>query len=199
MTTISKEVKIAVIGMNGNGKSNLVLRFVKDKFIDLYDPTLEDDFEQDIVVNGESLKLMIRDTAGFGEDFTSNVRLLSMMFDVFVLCIPQDSSSLESPFDLIQTVLQCKIPDEDETIPILIAQTKSDVEKADGFDEGLKKLCRWEWNGETEEIQCVECSAKKGQGITEVFQEVVKIHLKREEEKMRKEEGKKGFLKKLFG
>jgi len=56
--------KIVFIGTGAVGKSTLIIRFISDKFIEDYDPTLEDSYRKQFNVDGEECILDIFDTAG---------------------------------------------------------------------------------------------------------------------------------------
>jgi len=43
--------KIAVLGAGGVGKSCLSMRYVKNAFVDIYDPTIEDAFRHHVVID----------------------------------------------------------------------------------------------------------------------------------------------------
>lgn len=60
----SNEVKIAVLGEAGVGKSALVVRLMTGRFLHRYDPTLEDEYRKAIDLDGEQYQLCIFDTAG---------------------------------------------------------------------------------------------------------------------------------------
>lgn len=60
----SNQFKITVLGSGGVGKSAITIRFVRDKFIEDYDPTIEDSYKKELVVDNENAVLTITDTAG---------------------------------------------------------------------------------------------------------------------------------------
>ncbi|KIJ42598.1 hypothetical protein M422DRAFT_48201 [Sphaerobolus stellatus SS14] len=62
------EYKLAVMGEGGVGKSALTVQFLRGRFEEEYDPTLEDHYRQHSVVDEEFAILDILDTAG-QEDF----------------------------------------------------------------------------------------------------------------------------------
>jgi GTPase KRas protein len=61
-----QELKIAVLGPCGVGKSSLVFRLVFDLFSDIHDPTFEDSYRKIFLVDGKPVLLNILDTAGEG-------------------------------------------------------------------------------------------------------------------------------------
>ena len=79
MPPLVKEYKIIVLGSGGvgkvikiniNKKSALTLQFVNNQFMDEYDPTIEDAYQRQCVIEGESALLDILDTAG---KYTKNI------------------------------------------------------------------------------------------------------------------------------
>ena len=64
------EHKLVVLGGGGVGKSALTIRFVTDSFLDEYDPTIEDSYRKNALIDHELALLDILDTAG-QEEFSS--------------------------------------------------------------------------------------------------------------------------------
>uniref|UniRef100_A0A4W5RA24 small monomeric GTPase n=1 Tax=Hucho hucho TaxID=62062 RepID=A0A4W5RA24_9TELE len=60
----SPEVKLAVFGRAGVGKSALVVRFLTRRFIWEYDPTLESTYRHQATIDDEVVTMEILDTAG---------------------------------------------------------------------------------------------------------------------------------------
>jgi len=58
------EYKLCVVGAGGVGKSAIVVQFCKGKFVERFDPTIEDAYRQQAEVDGEARMLEIYDTAG---------------------------------------------------------------------------------------------------------------------------------------
>ena len=46
------------------GKSSLVVRFIENEFEDTYDPTIEDTYYHDMIVDSKPVKLEILDVSG---------------------------------------------------------------------------------------------------------------------------------------
>ncbi|KAJ7501547.1 P-loop containing nucleoside triphosphate hydrolase protein [Mycena galericulata] len=58
---------IAVLGLDGTGKTALTYRFINNEFIEQWDPTIEDLYHRQILVAGEVSLLEIIDTSGAKE------------------------------------------------------------------------------------------------------------------------------------
>lgn len=60
----SAEVKLAIFGRAGVGKSAIVVRFLTKRFIWEYDPTLESTYRHQATIDDEVVSMEILDTAG---------------------------------------------------------------------------------------------------------------------------------------
>eukprot|EP01090_Pellita_catalonica_P000057 TRINITY_DN1003_c0_g1_i3.p1 TRINITY_DN1003_c0_g1~~TRINITY_DN1003_c0_g1_i3.p1 ORF type:complete len:537 (-),score=104.15 TRINITY_DN1003_c0_g1_i3:334-1944(-) len=69
-TPKKKEIKVVVLGDDGVGKSALTVRFILNRFVEAYDPTIEDTFRKIVHIEGESVVLEILDTAGSSSALT---------------------------------------------------------------------------------------------------------------------------------
>ena len=63
------EYKLVVVGAGGVGKSALTIQLLQDHFMDEYDPTIEDSYRKQVVIDGETCLLDIIDTAGQGDEY----------------------------------------------------------------------------------------------------------------------------------
>lgn len=59
-----KQIKLAVLGAAGVGKSAMIVRFITGRFLHHYDPTLEDEYSVETEVEGQRCTVSILDTAG---------------------------------------------------------------------------------------------------------------------------------------
>ncbi|KAI9434188.1 P-loop containing nucleoside triphosphate hydrolase protein [Lactarius indigo] len=59
-----REYRLVVIGSGGVGKSALTIQFMHNHFVDEYDPTIEDSYRKQCVIDGEDALVDILDTAG---------------------------------------------------------------------------------------------------------------------------------------
>ena len=51
------------------GKSALTIQLIQNHFVDEYDPTIEDSYRKQVVIDGETCLLDIIDTAGQGDEY----------------------------------------------------------------------------------------------------------------------------------
>ena len=63
-TKAMTEYKLVVVGAGGVGKSALTIQLIQNHFVDEYDPTIEDSYRKQVVIDGETCLLDILDTAG---------------------------------------------------------------------------------------------------------------------------------------
>ena len=77
--------RVVVLGDGGVGKTCLVMNFIHHTFVEKFDPTIEDVYRLDRVIDGRPLRFEILDTAG-QEDFAVLVKIWSRMGDVSVIC-----------------------------------------------------------------------------------------------------------------
>ena len=56
--------KICVLGDGGVGKTALTIQLCSNHFVEEYDPTIEDSYRKQVVIDDESCLLEILDTAG---------------------------------------------------------------------------------------------------------------------------------------
>jgi len=59
-----EEMKLAVVGGGGVGKSALTVQFIQNVFLEEYDPTIEDSYRKHAKVEDKTCFLEILDTAG---------------------------------------------------------------------------------------------------------------------------------------
>ena len=62
-----RNLKLAVLGASGVGKSAMIVRFITGRFLHHYDPTLEDEYCVETMVEGQLCNVSILDTAGVEE------------------------------------------------------------------------------------------------------------------------------------
>lgn len=63
-STFLREYKLVVVGGGGVGKSALTIQFIQSHFVDEYDPTIEDSYRKQCVIDEEVALLDVLDTAG---------------------------------------------------------------------------------------------------------------------------------------
>eukprot|EP00727_Mastigamoeba_balamuthi_P012671 m51a1_g8026 putative protein serine threonine kinase (1159) ;mRNA; f:14879-19850 len=120
----SAEYKIVVVGSGGVGKSALTISFVQNHFIAEYDPTIEDSYRKQIVVDDVACFLNILDTAG-QEEYSAMrdqyMRTGQGFLLVFALTTRQTFEEVPALRSHILQVKDC------EVVPLVIVGNKSDL------------------------------------------------------------------------
>jgi len=158
--------KLVLVGLGGVGKSCLTIQFISQRFIEDYDPTLEDSYRKQETIDQDECMLDIYDTAG-QEDFSA-VRDQYMRTGDGFLCVysvTHYASFAEVP-SLHDHILRVK---DSEEIPFVLVGNKCDLdqsrevpkEKGDELAQRLK--CKF-----------LESSAKDKVNVSESFYELVR-------------------------
>eukprot|EP00486_Rosalina_sp_Unknown_P014913 CAMPEP_0201596132 /NCGR_PEP_ID=MMETSP0190_2-20130828/192905_1 /ASSEMBLY_ACC=CAM_ASM_000263 /TAXON_ID=37353 /ORGANISM="Rosalina sp." /LENGTH=264 /DNA_ID=CAMNT_0048056357 /DNA_START=455 /DNA_END=1249 /DNA_ORIENTATION=- len=122
-----ESMNLCVMGAGAVGKSALTLRFIQGKFVQNYDPTIEDAYRKQIDLDGNyGIILDILDTAG-QEDFECLRTQWMKNKDGFILVfsITQKTSfnQLKEFYDGI-----CEVYDDNNVPPIILAGNKVDLD-----------------------------------------------------------------------
>ncbi|KAI0297249.1 ras family-domain-containing protein [Multifurca ochricompacta] len=59
-----REYQLVVLGSGGVGKSALTIQFMHNHFVEEYDPTMEDLYRKQCVIDGSDALVDVLDTAG---------------------------------------------------------------------------------------------------------------------------------------
>jgi len=166
-----EQLSVSVLGTGGVGKSALTLRFVRDFFVQDWDPTIEDAYRKTVYVDGKSCALSILDTAG-QEDFESLRHQWMMDKDGYVFVYSVNSrrslEELESFFNLHQ-----HINNSNPNVPIVLVANKKDLTDLDpkkrqvSLKEGMEKARQFG-------AFHLETSAATGEHVNEVFETLIR-------------------------
>eukprot|EP01083_Nonionella_stella_P193204 713819_1 len=125
----ANEFKIVVLGGGGVGKSALTIRLVTDNFLEEYDPTIEDSYRKSVVIDDTPILLDILDTAG-QEEFSSMQDQWLRAGDGFLLVYSITSRhTFDEVMILRDKILRCRDDDDTDSIPIVVAGNKCDLEE----------------------------------------------------------------------
>jgi GTPase KRas protein len=182
--------RLVLVGLGGVGKSCLTIQFISQRFIEDYDPTLEDSYRKHVTVADDECLLDIYDTAG-QEDFSA-VRDQYMRTGDGFLCVYSVThyASFAEVASLHDHILRVK---DSEEVPFVLVGNKCDLEanrevpKEKGMELANKLKCKF-----------LESSAKERINVTESFFELVQaikayrtLHAPREFPTDKKESRKK--------
>ncbi|XP_050410384.2 ras-like GTP-binding protein rhoA [Patella vulgata] len=166
--------KLVIVGDGECGKTCLLHRYTRDQFLpDIYIPTVFDTCVKDVISTGKQVELVLHDTAG-QEDFEVLRPLSYPESDVIVLCFSVDyPDSLENVVQHWATEIRHYCGD----IPIILVGNKIDLRSESPSQK--QKFVTYEKGHHVAErigaaVYC-ECSAKFDAGVTEVFEEAVRV------------------------
>ncbi|EFC49626.1 ras family small GTPase [Naegleria gruberi] len=159
--------KIAVVGSGGVGKSAITLRFVNNTFVDYYDPTIEDSYSKQVLVDGKTVKLEILDTAGQEYEILRDSYMRNNDGFILVYSMVDRSSFEELEKKFMNHIVQCK--DGSMDVPMVLVGNKCDLESSRQVQKSVGRDMAKKWN-----IPFLELSAKQGTNVQECFQAIVR-------------------------
>jgi len=156
-----------VLGAGGVGKSALTCRFVKDVFVETYDPTIEEEYSRELIVDGVWSKLEVLDTAG-AEQFTAfnEVYIKSGMGFILVFSLTQEATLRE--IDILRRQIY-RVKGANARVPMVVVGTKSDLTAEREVTKSIIEQLAASWN-----LPFYETSAKKNWHISDVFEDLVR-------------------------
>jgi len=159
--------KIVVVGGGGVGKSAITIQFIQSYFVTDYDPTIEDSYTKQCVIDDQVARLDILDTAG-QEEFSAMREQYMRSGEGFLLVFSlTERASFEEVYKFHKQVLRVKDRDE---FPMLIVGNKADLDRnrqvsvAD-CEDMAKQL----------KTPFIECSAKNRMNVDPAFHELVRL------------------------
>eukprot|EP00732_Lithocolla_globosa_P006585 Lithocolla_globosa_v1_NODE_7742_length_905_cov_32.261176.p1 type:complete len:203 gc:universal NODE_7742_length_905_cov_32.261176:192-800(+) len=174
MTGQLKEYKLVVVGGGGVGKSALTIQFIQSHFVDEYDPTIEDSYRKQCVIDSEVALLDVLDTAG-QEEYSAMREQYMRTGEGFLLVFSLTSrASFEEIVTFHQQILRVK---DKDSFPIVVVGNKCDLPDQQVQQSDIKTLLEgWNQNepDETKKIKKIETSAKNKTNVDEAFHLLVK-------------------------
>eukprot|EP00002_Diphylleia_rotans_P022614 TRINITY_DN442_c0_g3_i1.p1 TRINITY_DN442_c0_g3~~TRINITY_DN442_c0_g3_i1.p1 ORF type:complete len:188 (+),score=45.87 TRINITY_DN442_c0_g3_i1:82-645(+) len=160
------EYKLVVVGGGGVGKSALTIQLIQNHFVDEYDPTIEDSYRKQVIIDEETCLLDILDTAG--QEEYSAMRDQYMRTGEGFLCVYSITS--RSSFDEVSSFRDqiLRVKDADQ-VPLVIVGNKSDLENE-------RQVSTAEGRELAKSVGCpfMETSAKTRVNVEECFFELVR-------------------------
>uniref|UniRef100_A0A673JUF0 small monomeric GTPase n=1 Tax=Sinocyclocheilus rhinocerous TaxID=307959 RepID=A0A673JUF0_9TELE len=150
------EYKLVVVGAGGVGKSALTIQLIQNHFVDEYDPTIEDSYRKQVVIDGETCLLDILDTAG--QEEYSAMRDQYMRTGEGFLCV----------FAINNTKEQIKRVKDSDDVPMVLVGNKCDLPARTVDTRQAQELAR------SYGIPYIETSAKTRQGVEDAFYTLVR-------------------------
>ena len=159
-------LKYVIIGDSGVGKSNILLRYLKDSFSEEFKTTVGVEFgAKNLKINNNIYRIQIWDTAG-----QENFRSISRAYykNSVCACVVYDISS-HSSFEAVQGWIDDCTKQTAKSILLFLIGNKSDLKdiREVTYDEG-------EAFAKSHNMIFLECSAKTGVNISEIFERSAK-------------------------
>jgi len=193
-------VRLCCLGDGGVGKTSITVQLCSNHFVEMYDPTIEDSYRKQMVIDDDAVLLEILDTAG-QEELTALRDQWIRGAEGYILVY---SITSRRSFEQVSTFHQqiTRVQDSD-TLPMIVVGNKCDLEnrREVSVEEGREfaKCIGSEF---------IECSAKTRFNIEQVFVNVVRkvraskigkkqMKMTKKEKKEKKEGGKKQKMSKV--
>jgi len=160
------EYKIAVCGSGGVGKSALTIQFIQGHFIEEYDPTIEDSYRKQVVIDNETCLLDVLDTAG-QEEFSSMRDGYMRSGEGFLVVYSIISkTSFEETKIFRNQITRVK---ETDNYPMILVGNKCDLEKE-------RQVSKLELEERVKSYKCegIETSALQRLNVTETFYSIAR-------------------------
>ncbi|EZF23606.1 Ras-like protein [Trichophyton rubrum MR850] len=161
-----REYKLVVVGGGGVGKSCLTIQLIQSHFVDEYDPTIEDSYRKQCVIDDEVALLDVLDTAG-QEEYSAMREQYMRTGEGFLLVYSITSrQSFEEIITFQQQILRVK---DKDYFPIILVGNKCDLEKErEVSQEDGEKLAR------SFGCKFIETSAKSRINVDNAFYDIVR-------------------------
>nr|XP_033816768.1 GTPase HRas-like isoform X2 [Geotrypetes seraphini] len=159
------EYKLVVVGAGGVGKSALTIQLIQNHFVDEYDPTIEDSYRKQVVIDGETCLLDILDTAG--QEEYSAMRDQYMRTGEGFLCVFA-INNMKSFQDVHHYREQINRVKDSDDVPMVLVGNKCDLPSRTIDTKQAQELARGYG------IPFIETSAKTRQGVEDAFYTLVR-------------------------
>ncbi|KJZ77912.1 Ras-like protein [Hirsutella minnesotensis 3608] len=162
-----REYKLVVVGGGGVGKSCLTIQLIQSHFVDEYDPTIEDSYRKQCLIDDEVALLDVLDTAG-QEEYSAMREQYMRTGEGFLLVY---SISSRQSFEEITTFQQqiLRVKDKDY-FPMVVVGNKCDL------DEREREVTWQEGDALAKSFGCkfLETSAKSRINVDKAFYDIVR-------------------------
>jgi len=178
--------KIVVLGSGGVGKSALTLRLISDEFAEEYDPTIEDSYRKQVMIENEPALLDILDTAGQEEYSSLQDQWIREGDGYLIVYSIISKQTFEDAGVLREKIIRIQ---DKETFPLVLCGNKCDLKEGREVSEKDGKDMAGEWG-----CPFFETSAKTNFQTEASFFSVVKEirKLKKKADQGKKKNKKRG-------
>mmetsp|Transcript_27085 Transcript_27085/g.72956 ORF Transcript_27085/g.72956 Transcript_27085/m.72956 type:complete len:216 (-) Transcript_27085:148-795(-) len=159
--------KIAVLGFRAVGKTTLTTHFVEGRFVERYDPTIENTFQKTIRFKKVQFFTEIVDSAGMDE-YSRLSRNASVGVHGYLLLYAANSRNSFSKVQAIDDLLLEMHGGSANVARVLVStMIDLDAERTVSYEEGQALA-------DSRNIPFIECSAKENINVTEVFTTLIR-------------------------
>lgn len=161
-----REYKLVVVGGGGVGKSCLTIQLIQSHFVDEYDPTIEDSYRKQCVIDDEVALLDVLDTAG-QEEYSAMREQYMRTGEGFLLVYAINSKQSFEEITLFQQQI-LRVKDKDY-FPMVVVGNKCDLESE-------REVTRQEGESLARSFNCkfLETSAKSRINVDKSFYDLVR-------------------------
>jgi len=171
------EYKLVVVGAGGVGKSALTIQLIQNHFVDEYDPTIEDSYRKQVVIDGETCLLDILDTAGQEEYSAMRDQYMRTGEGFLIVFAVNNAKSFE---DITAYREQIKRVKDAEEVPMVLVGNKCDLPtRSIDMQQARDAATHYQ-------IPFVETSAKTRMGVDDAFYTLVR-EIRKDKERRKKE------------
>ncbi|KAH9941350.1 small GTPase superfamily [Amylocystis lapponica] len=167
MKNLQQQFNAVVLGAGGVGKSALTIRFGKNQFVDSYNPTIEEEYRCELIVDDERCILEILDTPGTEQFEAPNEAYIRSGRGFLLVFSLTQEASLRELDSIRRTIYQIKARDKD--IPIVVVGTKMDLTHEREVSRAQIQELAVRWG-----LPFYETSAKRNWHVSEVFEDLVR-------------------------
>jgi len=161
-----REYKLVVVGGGSVGKSCLTIQLIQSHFVDEYDPTIEDSYRKQCVIDDDVALLDVLDTAG-QEEYSAMREQYMRTGEGFLLVY---SITARQSFEEIMTFQQqiLRVKDKDY-FPVIVVGNKCDL-------EAERQVSKQEGEALARQFGCkfIETSAKSRINVEAAFFDLVR-------------------------
>lgn len=182
------EYKLVVVGAGGVGKSALTIQLIQNHFVDEYDPTIEDSYRKQVVIDGETCLLDILDTAGQEEYSAMRDQYMRTGEGFLLVFAVNNAKSFE---DIAMYREQIKRVKDADDVPMVLVGNKCDLNVRNINSKVVDEVAQ-NYN-----IPFVQTSAKTRMGVDEAFYTLVR-EIKKDRINRGRERGRGGRNRKRF-
>ncbi|KAK5970681.1 Ras protein let-60 [Trichostrongylus colubriformis] len=162
---VMTEYKLVVVGDGGVGKSALTIQLIQNHFVEEYDPTIEDSYRKQVVIDGETCLLDILDTAGQEEYSAMRDQYMRTGEGFLLVFAVNESKSFENVANYREQIRRVKDSDD---VPMVLVGNKCDLAQRAVDGRTVSDAAR------AYGIPMVDTSAKTRMGVDDAFYTLVR-------------------------